>query len=262
MLSPARLGLVLVLSGWAAFTGLLIHGAHEASDARHRAIMNMAVITPRRVSVPLTDTISLSVSSWQQLRPGQLWSFVNATQRISNDFTPTVTLVRMITPAWYPHPQLTEPAARALEQWAAAAKTAGHPILITSAYRSSADQQAVRSALIQSRGVAYAERFSAQPGHSEHQLGLAVDLTRHTPDCELSFDACSLDDETAAWLATTAPNYGFILRYPPGKERITGVAAEPWHFRYVGKEMAAAVATSGLTFDEIIAKLQAQQRAQ
>lgn len=259
MRSPARLGLVMILSGWATFSGLLIHGTYQASEARHQAVMS--VMTPRPVTVQLSDTVSVSVPSWRRLAPGRLWSLVNAERGVAIDFVPSVTTVQVPTATWYQTPQLTESAARALERWATAAEQASYPILITSAYRSGTDQQAVRDALTESEGAAYAERFSAQPGHSEHQLGLAVDVTRRTPACEQHFDNCQLDEPMAEWLAATAPQYGFILRYPPGKEHITGVPAESWHFRFVGTELAKAVAASGLTLDEVVQKLEAHRRA-
>lgn len=261
MRSPARLGLVMLLSGWVTFTGLLIHGAYQASEARHQAVTSVSVMTPQPITVPLTDTVNVSVPSWRRLAPGQLWSLVNAQRSVAIDFVPSVTTVNMPTAAWYQQPQLTKPAARGLERWATAAEQAGYPMLITSAYRSGTDQQAVRDALTELHGAAYAEQFSARPGHSEHQLGLAVDVTRRTPACEQNFDNCQLDETMAKWLAMTAPQYGFILRYPPGREHITGVPAESWHFRFVGKELAVAVAASGLTLDEVVLKLESHRQA-
>jgi D-alanyl-D-alanine carboxypeptidase len=86
------------------------------------------------------------------------------------------------------------------------------------------------------------DKVSARAGHSEHQTGLAVDIN----ELEESFE------ETIAgrWLAANSHRYGFILRYPKGKEDITGYSYEPWHFRYLGKELACDVYLSGLTYDE------------
>ncbi|NLP35197.1 MAG: M15 family metallopeptidase [Clostridiales bacterium] len=86
------------------------------------------------------------------------------------------------------------------------------------------------------------DRVSARPGHSEHQTGYAVDIN----DLEETFA------ETAAgiWLATNAYHFGFILRYPKGKEHITGYAYEPWHFRYIGKKHADKMQALGITYDE------------
>lgn len=86
------------------------------------------------------------------------------------------------------------------------------------------------------------DKVSARAGHSEHQTGLAVDIN----DLEQTFE----NTPEGRWLADHAHWYGFILRYPKGRERITGYDYEPWHFRYLGKELAKAVHQSNLTYDE------------
>ncbi len=86
------------------------------------------------------------------------------------------------------------------------------------------------------------DKVSARPGHSEHQTGLAVDIN----ELEQSF----ADTIAGQWLAENAYRYGFILRYPKGKEQITGYDYEPWHFRFIGKDFAEAVYNSDLTYDE------------
>lgn len=86
------------------------------------------------------------------------------------------------------------------------------------------------------------DRVSARAGHSEHQTGLAVDIN----DLEQSFEATA----EAKWLFDNAYKSGFILRYPKGKEKITGYDYEPWHYRYLGYELSEAVYHSGFTYDE------------
>ena len=86
------------------------------------------------------------------------------------------------------------------------------------------------------------DRVSARPGHSEHQTGLAVDIN----DLEEDFE----DTAAGKWLAVNSHLYGFLLRYPKGKEHITGYSYEPWHFRYLGRRLAAKVYHSQLTYDE------------
>lgn len=86
------------------------------------------------------------------------------------------------------------------------------------------------------------DRVSARPGHSEHQTGLAVDIN----ETEQSFE----NTPAGIWLAENSYRYGFILRYPKGKECVTGYDYEPWHFRYLGNELAEKVYRSGLTYDE------------
>jgi D-alanyl-D-alanine carboxypeptidase len=86
------------------------------------------------------------------------------------------------------------------------------------------------------------DKVSARAGHSEHQTGLAADIN----DLEQTFE----DTMEGKWLVANSYRYGFLLRYPKGKEEITGYDYEPWHFRYLGKELAQAVLDSGLTYDE------------
>ena len=91
-------------------------------------------------------------------------------------------------------------------------------------------------------GQAAADTYSARPGHSEHQTGLAIDI-----NCAGSgFD----NTPEAKWLAENCWKYGFILRYPKGKENITGYQYESWHIRYVGKDWAKKITDSGLTMEE------------
>ena len=94
-------------------------------------------------------------------------------------------------------------------------------------------------------GQASADTFSARPGHSEHQTGLAIDVN--------SVDDSFRGTPEAIWLADNCYKYGFIIRYPEGKEGITGYKYEPWHIRYVGSEIAKKVhdAGSNATLEEI-----------
>ena len=90
------------------------------------------------------------------------------------------------------------------------------------------------------------DKVSARAGHSEHQTGLAVDIN----DLEETF----ADTSEGKWLAKNSYEFGFILRYPKGKEHITGYNYEPWHFRYIGKELADKIYRLGLTYDEYYAR--------
>lgn len=90
------------------------------------------------------------------------------------------------------------------------------------------------------------DKVSARAGHSEHQTGLAVDIN----DLEQTFEATP----EGRWLAANSNRYGYILRYPKGKEHITGYDYEPWHFRYIGLKIADKVYHSGLTYDEYYAR--------
>lgn len=131
---------------------------------------------------------------------------------------------------------LREPAARAVEQLVAAASAAGVNMRIISAYRDYSTQQSLYTRFVNRDGQTAADTYSARPGHSEHQTGLAVDFEDHG-SCYLA--TCFADTAAGQWLAANAATYGFVNRYPNGAEPITGFQFEPWHYRYVGTELAA-----------------------
>ncbi len=139
-----------------------------------------------------------------------------------------------------------------------AASDDGVNLMICSAYRSYDRQRTLFNNKINSLmndGMTYLEAYKVGsmnvtvPGTSEHHLGLALDI--------LTGSYTSMDDgfgETAAgkWLAENAPDYGFILRYPKGKEEITGIVYEPWHFRYVGTKYAKDITSRGVCLEEYL----------
>ncbi len=122
----------------------------------------------------------------------------------------------------------------------AAAK--GLNIYVSSGFRSFASQKSIYNRYVSRDGRALADTYSARPGHSEHQTGLAIDLNTITQ----SFGKT----KEGRWVAEHCHEYGFILRYPEGKSHITGYCFEPWHLRYVGVETATKIAQSGLCLEE------------
>ena len=111
-----------------------------------------------------------------------------------------------------------------------------------SGFRSYATQAQLYQSYVNQEGQAAADRYSARPGYSEHQTGLAFDV--------IGTDGQLVEDSSAAqWLLDHAPDYGFVVRYPRGKESVTGYMHEEWHLRYIGKE-AKDIAASGLTLEE------------
>lgn len=128
------------------------------------------------------------------------------------------------------------------------AREQGFKMIVGSGYRSGVTQKMYFDSYVRSHGEAEARKFSALPGQSEHQTGLAVDISTDTKDCYLS--ECFIFEPEGKWLAANAHTYGFILRYPDGKTDITGYNYEPWHYRYVGIELATALHKSGLTLEE------------
>lgn len=125
------------------------------------------------------------------------------------------------------------------------AKKAGLQLEFGSGYRSAQYQKTLYDGYVASMGKAEADRSSARPGHSEHQTGLALDFTRTDKQCYV--DACFATVPEGKWLAENAYKYGFILRYPQDKEQVTGYMFEPWHYRYVGKELASEMHASNIS---------------
>lgn len=123
----------------------------------------------------------------------------------------------------------------------------GINIVVDSAFRSGNYQQMILDKLISEKGNE-AYKLIALPGASEHQTGLAVDFAIYEND--IYNDDIKEDDKEAIWLKDNAWKYGFILRYPKGKEDITGFNFEPWHYRFVGLELALELYQTNQTLEE------------
>ena len=121
----------------------------------------------------------------------------------------------------------------------------GMDLQVCSGYRSYSYQAQLYNGYVARDGKAAADTYSARPGHSEHQTGLAADIN-------FAGDWFNTTPE-AKWLAAHCHEYGFIIRYPYGKDEITGYKYEGWHIRYLGDENAKLVHDSGLTLEEYLA---------
>ncbi len=133
------------------------------------------------------------------------------------------------------------------EMFDAAREQQGFFLVVNSSYRSYQTQADTYNYWVQTYGKEQADRTSARPGHSEHQLGTTADVGARGLYLEAFIGTAE-----ATWLAENAWKYGFIVSYPEGKEDVTGYAYEPWHVRYVGKDVAAEVQSSGLTLREYL----------
>ena len=144
------------------------------------------------------------------------------------------------------NPQLRTEAAGQLESMFAAASAEGAGELqIQNAYRSYAVQLSLHDRLVANLGEARADAQSARAGYSEHQTGLALDIIARPGQC--SIQACFGETPQGRWLAANAYRFGFILRYPADKTPVTGYIYEPWHFRYVGVELATEMHDTSVT---------------
>jgi D-alanyl-D-alanine carboxypeptidase len=137
-----------------------------------------------------------------------------------------------------------------LAAMSAAWNEAGLSIAIESAYRSYAAQAATFDSWTARLGVAEALLRSARPGHSEHQLGTAIDVT--SPGWGGRFGDWAHETAEGAWMAEHAWEYGFVMSYPAGSKAATCFSYEPWHYRWIGREAAAAHRESGVQLRQFL----------
>ncbi|SOC18497.1 D-alanyl-D-alanine carboxypeptidase [Ureibacillus xyleni] len=142
-------------------------------------------------------------------------------------------------------------AREAFEKMAVDAKELGFVLVAFSTYRSYEYQETLYNKYVERDGKENADRYSARPGYSEHQTGFAFDIGEKGKE-DLWLTEEFGETPAGKWLVENAHKYGFILRYPKGKEAITGYMYESWHFRYLGVDLAAKVKASNLTLEEYL----------
>ncbi len=151
--------------------------------------------------------------------------------------------------AGYGYGSLRPEAAQAFRAMADAARAEGVSLRSVSAYRSYAGQKVTYNNYLKKYKRSVVDSFSARPGHSEHQTGLALDINAASSRAHFE------NTPAFVWLKEHCAEYGFILRYDQGKEAVTGYRFEPWHYRYVGVEAAKACMEQGLCYEEYLALL-------
>lgn len=187
---------------------------------------------------PDTDAKSVSV-------------IVNPNYKLPDDYEPADLVypdVRFIFKEKIEKRMMREEAAGALEKLFEAAEVDGIYLAGVSAYRSHSTQTALFNRYVERDGLEKAKTYSAEPGTSEHETGLAIDVTSSDGKC--AAQDCFGGTVEAIWLENNAADYGFIIRYPEGKQDITGYKYEPWHLRYVGVKLAQRIAEESLTLEE------------
>ena len=142
-----------------------------------------------------------------------------------------------------------------LRAMAEAARAAGAPIQLASGYRSYTQQHATFDYWVGVGGYEQALRTSARAGHSEHQLGTTIDVTSAGGAAPWEY-ADWATTPAGAWMAANAWRYGFVMSYPRGSSALTCYDYEPWHYRYVGRDLAARIVGSGLTPRQVLWELQ------
>ena len=175
---------------------------------------------------------------------------VNRNWQLRSDFSPG-DMRQVNVSSFHGNHLLRESAATAAEDLFAAASENGHILVVTSGYRSYWTQASTHNHWINVMGETEARRVSARPGHSEHQLGLALDITTHALG-GLSENFSTTPEGT--WIRENAHHFGFIVRYPQGREDDTGYIYEPWHIRFVGVEAATEIFNDGLILEEYLGR--------
>ena len=140
--------------------------------------------------------------------------------------------------------QVRAEVAAALQAMFAAAEKNKTALRVSSGYRSYNYQVGLYNGYVNKEGQVAADAESARPGYSEHQTGLAADIGPFYEHCNV--EACFADTPEGKWLAAESYKYGFIIRYPDGKQAITGYNYEPWHVRYVGATLATEMHNRGI----------------
>lgn len=216
--------------------------ANAPEPESHQAAEATPETKPEQSSEPkATPPPAFNKSLYSLTDPNSLWVVVNKRHPLPSTYAPR-NLTNVAGQSMRPE------AAQAAQQLLNAASASGVKLKISSAYRSFGTQQSLYQSYVRSDGQAKADTYSARPGYSEHQTGLVADLGNANGSCHL--EICFANTAGGQWLAQHAHEYGFIIRYPQGKTHITGYQYEPWHIRYVGKDLAARIKNSGQTMEE------------
>jgi D-alanyl-D-alanine carboxypeptidase len=242
-MNPKRLNMLLL----ATLIPLLLYVALQSLEA---------IRSPRSAEAVRTgaDASRERLPYANQETAGELAVVVNREHPLPADYVPgdlAAPDISFIFEGEHEKRLLREPAARAVKQLFAAAEQDGIRLYGVSGYRSYDTQKALFAFNVRSKGESHASRYSAIPGASEHQTGLALDVTAESVDYRLL--PAFADTKEGRWLSAHAHEYGFVIRYPKDKEHITGYAYEPWHIRFVGRSTALSAFTYQVTLEEMAA---------
>lgn len=230
----------------------------SGKDFRLKEAPTKSAASSQATSNPTEETSSSSSTTEQSALPAvglEDWELllVNRDNRLKEDYAPELLAVGPI--------MVDHRIADATANFLAAAQAIDPNEHLISGYRSFAEQdqlyqtylaQELATGLSQEEAEARVQTYSQPAGASEHQTGLAIDLS--------TVDALNQSDQTvAAQVQAMAPDHGFVLRFPAGKEEVTGIAYEDWHYRYVGVESAKYMTEHKLTLEEYIAQLKEAQ---
>ncbi|SEQ74497.1 D-alanyl-D-alanine carboxypeptidase [Virgibacillus subterraneus] len=229
--------------------GMDVSGIYNKAtkEALRKSLENESSIEPASgLAKPDNDKSTVS-------NPHEILALVNKEHALPADFVPRNLVkpdVRFPFTGSVPKMQMRQVAADALEEMFQAGDNAGIDLFAQSGYRSYDRQDAIFASNVAQHGEKVANTFSARPGESEHQSGLTMDVTSPDIGYELTVEFGETDE--GKWVQQHAAEYGFIIRYPKGKKKITKYQYEPWHLRYVGQDAAKEIMQKGLTLEEYL----------
>jgi zinc D-Ala-D-Ala carboxypeptidase len=219
------------------YTNLDRYLLYQSKNLKEKTINIITLVNVNRDK----DYYDKTVSTNTALKEAML---VNKYHVLDANYSPE-NLVTASSSYAYANNSLNSDAYEAFKELADAAKLEGYTILILDSYRSYEAQDTLWKSRKETYGIRKADQYAARAGSSEHETGYAIDVADFH-DTNDDFGAT----DSFKWMIKNSYKYGFILRYPEGKENITGYSYEAWHYRFLGKDLAEKVYKSGLTYDE------------
>jgi D-alanyl-D-alanine carboxypeptidase len=250
---PLLLLRILVLA-LVAVTGYALSEFNTAKEHYDQtsAALSQQPSTVKKVTI---GDKTLAIPNYSLFKTGNVWALVSRNHPLVGEAGYALVDIPVPHGDAEAKMQVARDISEPLQRLVNAAEADGGSLMISSAYRSLDEQRELRDDFVAKQGEAMASLYVSPVGASEHHTGLSVDFSSASTACSKDSNSCSLGVSSAKWLASNAPRFGFILRYPEGKQPITGVGHEPWHYRYVGAPMAQAIASSDLTFDEVVQQI-------
>jgi D-alanyl-D-alanine carboxypeptidase len=199
--------------------------------------------TPPLPSCGASDRPATARATWQWQR-----TILDPGWRLGRDYVPA-NLVPVARAGFRSDDRVRRVVLADLAALRRAAEAAGAAVEVLSAYRSYEAQAALFAAKAAELGTELASLYVARPGHSEHQLGTTLDFVGRG---ETGLSVHWASTPAGRWMKGNAWRYGFVMSYPEGKRAVTCYAYEPWHYRYLGRDLAARIHASGLTTREYL----------
>lgn len=217
----------------------------SALDAPHHAKRRLPPRPTPTVTATPAPVQTFNKSEYSVGDPGSPWVVANKTHALNpSEYVPPDLVYPDVNYVNH-QPMRQETASALVAMFQSGENEAGLQFSVQSAYRSYDTQVEVYGDDVAAHGQQFADTDTARPGTSEHQTGLAVDISAVPADCSL--DACFGTTVQGHWLAANAWRFGFLLRYPADKVAVTGYTYEPWHFRYIGVDLSTQLHNTGVT---------------